>query len=84
MKKQKELSKKSLEGDSQNIDENIWKQISNELQPTNFLDMKKTFSPGKVLKIVFKGDTIKEASQINQPLSLIFDQIPFMQKQEDK
>ncbi len=77
MKKQKELSKKSWKGDSQNVDDTIWKQISSELQPTNFLGYEKYIAQGKVLKIVFEGDSIKEASQTNQPLSLIFDQTPF-------
>ena len=39
--------------------------------------MKKYLAQGKVLKIVFEGDSIKETSQTNQPLSLIFDQTPF-------
>ena len=77
MKKQKDLSKKSWKGDSQNVDETIWKQISSELQPTNFLGYEKYLAQGKVLKIVFEGDSIKEASQTNQPLSIIFDQTPF-------
>ena len=77
MRKQKELSKKSWKGVSQNIDETIWKQISDELQPTNFLGYEKNITHGKVLKIVFEGDTVKEASQINQSLSLIFDQTTF-------
>ena len=41
------------------IDETIWKQISSELQPTNFLGYEKYLSQGKVLKIVFEGDNIK-------------------------
>ena len=77
MKKQKELSKKSWKGETQNIDETIWKKISDELQPTNFLGYEKNITHGKVLKIVFEGDTVKKASQINQSLSLIFDQTTF-------
>ena len=50
MKKQKELSKKSWKGDSQNDYETIWKQISSELQPTNFLGYEKYLVQGKVLK----------------------------------
>ncbi len=77
MQKQKELSKKSWKGDSQSINETIWKEISNELKATIFLGYEKNLSQGKVLKIVFEGKTIKEASQEKQPLSLIFDQTPF-------
>ena len=77
MQKQKELSKKSWKGDSQSIDETIWKEISSELKATIFLGYEKNLSQGKVLKIVFEGKTIKEASQDKQPLSLVFDQTPF-------
>ena len=57
MEKQKELSKKSWKGESANIDNSIWKQISSELQPTNFLGYEKYLAQGKVLKLFLKEIT---------------------------
>ena len=77
MKKQKELSKKSWKGETFNTDEKIWKDISNELEKTNFLGYEKNKSEAKILKIVSKGNIIEEANQVNEPLSLVLDKTPF-------
>ena len=76
MNDQRKKAKSSWSGSGDNLINNIWLKISNEIKPTIFLGYKELNIKSKVEKIVFKNHSISKA-KFNDEVDVILNQTSF-------
>ena len=76
MEKQKRLARNAWTGSGEKIIEQLWIDLANNLDPTEFLGYNSLNSQAKILAIVIDGN-VSEKIENDRSAELIFNQSPF-------
>ena len=77
MEKQREMSKKSWKGDSDNENQTFWHKIIQEIKPTTFIGYDTLESKEYISKIILDGEEVEQVSDQDNKISLLFEKSPF-------
>ena len=76
MEKQKRLARNAWTGSGEKIIEQLWIDLANNLDPTEFLGYNSLNSQAKILAIVIDGN-VSDKIEDDKSAELIFNQSPF-------
>ena len=77
MSKQKEMSKKSWKGVSENYSEVFWNKVSYKMAPTEFIGYETLEYEEIIEKIIVEGEEVDKLEGVEEYVSLLFNKTPF-------
>ena len=77
MNRQKEMSKKSWKGVSENYSEVFWNKVSYKMAPTEFIGYETLEYEEIIEKIIVEGEEVDKLEGVEEYVSLLFNKTPF-------
>ena len=77
MNRQKEMSKKSWKGVSENYSEVFWNKVSYKMAPTEFIGYQTLEYEEIIEKIIVEGEEVDKLEGVEEYVSLLFNKTPF-------
>ena len=77
MSRQKEMSKKSWKGVSENYSEVFWNKVSYKMAPTEFIGYETLEYEEIIEKIIVEGEEVDKLEGVEEYVSLLFNKTPF-------
>jgi alanyl-tRNA synthetase len=77
MNRQKEMSKKSWKGVSENYSEVFWNKVSYKMAPTEFIGYEILEYEEIIEKIIVQGEEVDKLEGVEEYVSLLFNKTPF-------
>jgi len=77
MSRQKEMSKKSWKGVSENYSEVFWNKVSYKMTPTEFIGYETLEYEEIIEKIIVEGEEVDKLEGVEEYVSLLFNKTPF-------
>ena len=77
MNRQKEMSKKSWKGVSENYSEVFWNKVSYKMTPTEFIGYETLEYEEIIEKIIVEGEEVDKLEGVEEYVSLLFNKTPF-------
>ena len=77
MNRQKEMSKKSWKGVSENYSEIFWNKVSYKMAPTEFIGYENLEYEEIIEKIIVEGEEVDKLEGVEEYVSLLFNKTPF-------